>query len=39
MDISGYTAIELGKAMKEGKATVQEAVEAVFAQIEKTEGL
>ena len=36
MDILSYTAVELGRAIKEGKTTDIEATEAVLAQIEKT---
>ena len=37
MDILSYTAVELSRAIKEGKTTAIEATEAVLAQIEKTE--
>lgn len=37
MDILSYTAVELARAIKEGKTTAVEAMEAVLAQIEATE--
>lgn len=37
MDILSYTAVELAQAIKEGKTTAVEAMEAVLKQIEETE--
>ena len=37
MDILSYTAVELAKAIKEGKTTAVEAMEAVLGQIEEKE--
>lgn len=37
MDILSYTAVELGKAIKAGKVTAVEAMEAVLARIEEAE--
>ena len=37
MDILDYTAVELSEKIKQGEIKVTEAVEAVFAQIDKTE--
>ena len=38
MSLTSLTAVELGKKIKAKEVTVKEAVEAVFAQIDKTEG-
>ena len=37
MSLTSLTAVELGKKIKAKEVTVKEAVEAVFAQIDKTE--
>lgn len=39
MEILSLTAVELGRAIQEGRITAMEAVEAVFAQIKKTEAV
>ncbi|MGN0291322.1 MAG: amidase family protein, partial [Lachnospiraceae bacterium] len=38
MSLTSLTAVELGKKIQAKEVTVREAVEAVFAQIEKVEG-
>ena len=37
MDVLSLSAVELGRAIKEGRTTAMDAVEAVFGRIEKTE--
>ena len=38
MEILSYTAVELAEAIREGRTTAPEALEAVLSQMEKTEG-